>query len=122
MSDLTIADILLMLLAQPGKPREHSVNLDIFKTLFEREVGGINLIFNLLTGLGVALFIAIIGITVESIRSITFDTALWVTVGLAVAALGAVGFIVWILRNTRRRLRQRYLDLIRIYYYLDGVT
>lgn len=122
MDDLKIEDLLLMLLSQPGKPRDHSSNLDLFKTLFEREARSLNLIFNLTTGFALAILVAIIGTVVESVRSATFDAAFWGTAGIASAAFILIIFMAWRIRRTRVLTGQRYLDLIRLYYYLDAVT
>lgn len=122
MNDLTVEDLLLMLLARPGKPRDHSNNLDLFKTLFEREVGMVNLIFNLVTGMGIAFLTAIIGIVVGIIRVGDLDVALFLTAGAVILALIVTILFARRLRATRGRIRHRFLDLIRLYYYLDAVT
>lgn len=119
MNDLKVEDLLLMLLAQPEKPRDHSSNLDLFKTLFEREVGGINLTFNLASGLALAILAVIIG---EIVRSVTLDANLWANVGVAIVAFIVILIFVRRVRTTRQQIRKRYLDLIRLYYYLDAVT
>jgi hypothetical protein len=125
MNDLKVEDLLLMLMAQRGNPRDHSANLNLFKTLFEREVGGINLIFNLLSGVSVAFFITMIGTIVSKSNNIsvsTLDTSFWVTIIVAILALALTVFSIRQIRNRRQQLRQRYLSLIRLYYYLDAVT
>lgn len=124
MNDLTVEDLLLMLLAQPRERRNHSNNLDLFKTLFEREIAGVNLIFNLVMTIGGAFVIAIIGAIVSQIvvGTAKFDAALWGTAGISLAAIIGIIVAVYLLGGVRRRRRQRYIHLIRLYYYLDGVT
>lgn len=123
MKDLTVVDLLLMLLAHPERPRQHTGNLDVFRTLFEREIGGVNLIFNLITAIGSAIIIAIVGIMGQSVVSAAkSDTAFLGTAGFAllVAVIG-IGLVVFLLNRARRQIRQRYIYLIRLYHYLDGV-
>ena len=121
MRNIKVEDILLMLLASGEKSRNHSDNLNLFKTLFEREVGVVNLIFNLFTGIAVAVLIGGVGVIVDNIGE-DFDASFWGTIAAIIFSLGLIIVgIVWQYKR-RQRVRQRYLSLIRLYYYLDALT
>jgi len=122
MDDLKVEDLLLMLLAQPKNSRNHSSNLDLFKTLFEREIGSINLRFNLISGFAIAIFLANIVGLINIIGSENFDTNFWAGVGIAIGAIITLFISIYYIIKRRERARQRYLDLIRMYYTLDMVT
>ncbi len=115
MDELSVEDLILMLLAQPRDNRNHSNNLELFKTLSERELSGANITFNILSAITLAVFTTIIGTMIQgSGLSLGF---------YIISGLGIVAGLYAVLRTHAKRkgIRKRYLDLIRLYYYLDAV-
>lgn len=118
MDDLTIGDLIMMLVVH-RRPRDHSTNLELVRTLFERDIGRYNLHFNLIIAIAVGILTLIAGWAFEAPRA--FDIIFLIPVVLGVTSM--VGVILWARSIGRKRtqIRQRYLQLIRLYYLLDRV-
>jgi len=114
--ELTFSDLVLVLLAE-RKPRKHDRNLELFRTLFERDDHIWTLRFNFLTSLGIAL---IVGYLTALITGSPFYYSS-IAILSAIASLLLVGVFMFIVWKRHSRLRREYMDIIRIYYQLDRI-
>jgi len=119
--ELRVIDLIMMLVVRSKDSRDHSANLELLRTLFEREVGVYNLYFNLIIAGGVATFTAIYGWVSDARLNPPDDFISWIPLILGVVLI--IGVIVWLLRirKRRERIKRHYLELIRLYFLLDKV-
>jgi len=114
-----LVDLIMMLVVRPGDSRDHSANLELLRTLFEREVGVVNLSYNSLIVVLAAALTLFVSQLPAAFTELTINTLLTPIGGFVVL----IGIAWWLRRQDQKRklIRRHYLELIRLYYLLNQV-
>lgn len=145
MGEITAAWLLGLLSGARRAQRDHAASLDVIKTLYEREVAYLNLLFGTIAAgaftIAAALVAALMAdlthkTTVGSVTTsaagatttrnlveavgFTLPDALLVTVLITLGITSAIALVLN--RSLHVRLRRTYLTLIAVYFFLNRTT
>lgn len=114
MHTLGLIDLIVML-TYKQRPREHSHNLAVLTSLFERDSARLIAAAGMLA----ALAFSIAGATLSKLFAGGINQDLAVILAVATGAFSSVLTVLLTVLWQLSELGRRYLDLIRVYYLLD---
>ena len=118
MSQLTLGDLVRLILSAGPSPRGHSANFDLLKAIYDKEFTRLTLLFGLFGPLSIGVLTVLIKV-VDEIATDGFSpqtTSFFILLLISVLAIGSV---LWFLVSRTGELRSQFLSLIRLYLSLD---